>query len=88
MRSAREIGLRVPDDLSVVGFDNTPESALSDPPLTTVDQSIQTLGSEAVRLLISLIEHPEDHDPNAPAHITLPMSLVVRTSSGRPGGLA
>ena len=47
----RRARLRVPDDLSVVGFDNIPESALTDPPLTTVDQSIQALGDEAVRLL-------------------------------------
>ena len=40
---------RCPTDLSVVGFDNIPESALTDPPLTTVDQSIQALGHEAVR---------------------------------------
>ena len=36
----------MPEDLSVVGFDNIPESALTDPPLTTVDQSIQALGHE------------------------------------------
>ncbi len=49
----------MPDDLSIVGFDNIPESALTDPPLTTVDQSIQALGREAVRMLIELIEHPD-----------------------------
>ena len=59
----------MPDDLSVVGFDNIPESALADPPLTTVDQSIQALGQEAVRLLIDLIEHPERTGDGAdPAH--------------------
>ena len=43
MEVAAELGLSVPDDLSVIGFDNVPESALTDPPLTTVDQSIQSL---------------------------------------------
>ncbi len=49
MRPRPNSASRVPDDLSVVGFDNIPESALTDPPLTTVDQSIQALGHEAVR---------------------------------------
>lgn len=70
------LGLKVPDDLSVVGFDNVPESALNDPPLTTIDQSIQQMGFEAVRLLIAAID-----DPGLPAvHITLPTQLVVRQS--------
>src|SRR4029079_16796097 len=47
LRSAAAAGLRVPDALSGVGFDTIPESALTDPPLTTVDQSIQALGEEA-----------------------------------------
>jgi LacI family transcriptional regulator, galactose operon repressor len=73
---ARSLGLRVPDDLSVVGFDNVPESALGDPPLTTVEQPIQELGREAVRLLVELIE-----DPTRPAaRVILPTRLVVRQS--------
>jgi LacI family transcriptional regulator len=78
---AQSRGLRVPDDLSVVGFDNVPESALVDPPLTTIDQAIQQMGFESVRLLISLIEEPEQ-----PAvHVSLPTELVVRQSSRRLG---
>jgi LacI family transcriptional regulator len=60
----------------VIGFDNVPESALVDPPLTTIDQSIQLMGYEATKLLIGLIEHP-DQDP---IHLTLPTKLVVRHS--------
>jgi LacI family transcriptional regulator len=59
MHVARTLDLRVPEDLSVVGFDNIPESALCDPPLTTVDQSIQAMGHAAVRMLIQLIENPD-----------------------------
>ena len=85
IRVADELGLNVPEDLSVVGFDNIPESALVDPPLTTVDQSIQELGREAVRLLLGLVR---DGDAPEPAHLTLPIQLVVRKSSGprRAGG--
>jgi LacI family transcriptional regulator len=88
MRTAAELGLRVPDDLSVVGFDNIPESALTDPPLTTVDQSIQSLGQEAVRILVGLLEQRDaaPSRPPEPIHVTLPTELIVRqTCRRRPG---
>ena len=81
LRTATELGLDVPGELSVVGFDNIPESAMTDPPLTTVDQSIQALGHEAVRILVELIEHPDRHTENDPVHVTLPTELVVRRST-------
>ena len=74
---ARALGLAVPDDLSVVGFDNVPESALSEPPLTTVDQSIQRMGFEAVRLLLDLIEDPaREPEHGRPAHAARRARLV------------
>jgi len=84
LRTAQELGLAVPDDLSVVGFDNIPESALTDPPLTTIDQSIQAMGHAAIEILISLIEQPQRHGER-PAHRTLPTRLVVRRSTAAPG---
>jgi LacI family transcriptional regulator len=73
---ARSLGLHVPGDLSVVGFDNVPESALCEPPLTTVDQAIQQMGYEAVQLLLGLVE-----DPSAePSQVVLPTRLVERSS--------
>ena len=81
LRTADDLGLSVPDDLSVVGFDNIPESALVDPPLTTVDQSIQDLGQEAVRMLLDLIDHPERRVDESTRHITLPTKLVIRRST-------
>jgi LacI family transcriptional regulator len=83
MRTAVELGFNVPDDLSVIGFDNVPESALTHPPLTTVAQPIQTLGFEAVRLLINLIEHP-DQRLAVPSRVALPTELVVRSSTAAP----
>jgi LacI family transcriptional regulator len=71
---ARELGLSVPDDLSVVGFDNVPESALTEPPLTTVSQPMQEMGSQAVDLLIRLMSHTEVGS----THVRLPTGLVVR----------
>jgi LacI family transcriptional regulator len=78
----RSLGLRVPDDLSVIGFDNVPESALTDPPLTTIDQSIQEMGFRAVKLLIDLINGKGD----VATHIMLPTRLVVRGSCAPPVG--
>lgn len=75
MEVARSLGLTVPDDLSVIGFDNVPESALADPPLTTIKQPLQQMGAEALRLLVDLIDGVERE-----THIRLPTELVERSS--------
>jgi LacI family transcriptional regulator len=80
MHVARTLGLRVPGDVSVVGFDNIPESALIEPPLTTIDQSIQEMGRRAVELLIDVI----DGATGRVRQVTLPTRLVVRQSTGVP----
>jgi LacI family transcriptional regulator len=74
---AAELGLAVPGDLSVVGFDNIPESALSTPPLTTVSQPVRQMGQRSIELLLQLIRG----DPVADPHITLATELVVRRST-------
>ncbi|WP_244460419.1 LacI family DNA-binding transcriptional regulator [Microbispora triticiradicis] len=77
---ARELGLSVPGDLSVVGFDNIPESALAEPGLTTVDQSMYRLGYEAARMLRSLVTDEWE----GPRQIRLPTRLMVRGSTAPP----
>ncbi|MEZ0110570.1 LacI family transcriptional regulator [Catenulispora sp. EB89] len=74
---ARDLGLRVPEDVSVVGFDNIPESALCVPQLTTVNQPIRTMGERAVEMLIRLIRG----EPVERTHLTLATELVVRGST-------
>jgi LacI family transcriptional regulator len=74
---ARELGLRVPEDLSIVGFDNIPESVLCAPPLTTVDQPIRTMGQRAIEMLVRLIRG-ESLDET---HLTLATKLIVRQST-------
>ncbi len=76
---AAEFGLRVPQDLSVVGFDNVPESANAEPPLTTVAQPLHQMGAEAVRLLLGLLSGVDSEE-----HLLLPATLVVRASSAPP----
>lgn len=83
--AAARLGVRVPDALSVVGFDDIPESASTTPPLTTVRQEIQQLGAVAVRLLLGLLDGPADaRGVGAATHERLPTSLVVRGSTARP----
>ena len=75
--AAQATGFRVPDDLSVVGFDDLPASAWTNPPLTTVRQPIVEKGRLAARLLIQRMKGKPVESP-AP----LKTSLVVRGSTG------
>lgn len=75
---ARELGLRVPQDLSVVGFDNVPESVLCSPSLTTVSQPLHDMGATALRMLVELLAGREPAHPR----VRLPVRLVERDSSG------
>lgn len=54
-----KMGMRVPEDVGVVGFDDIPWSVLINPPLTTIRQPLKDIGAEAVGLLISRIERPD-----------------------------
>ncbi|HXI44720.1 MAG TPA: LacI family DNA-binding transcriptional regulator [Candidatus Acidoferrales bacterium] len=79
MRAARELGLRVPEDLSVVGFDDIDLAALVDPALTTVHQPIRQKGTDAVKLLLAEMEL---RTGSLPQHLRLETRLIVRGSSG------
>ena len=80
IEAARERGLRVPEDLSVVGFDDVPMAAQVQPALTTVHHPLHDLGQRAATLLLDLLAGA------APArHVELPSRLVVRHSTGPPG---
>lgn len=84
LQLAAERGLRVPQDLGVVGFDGIPESAYFWPPLTTVNQDQHLLGSNAVRVLIELIDAEASDGKSAEStRLLLQPSLIVRASSLR-----
>jgi LacI family transcriptional regulator len=78
LRALREANLRVPADVAVIGFDDNPAAARTDPPLSTMRQPIQRSGELATETLIDLIQHPH----SAPHRIILPTQLVVRVSCG------
>lgn len=76
LRALREAGRRVPEDVAVVGFDDSPLAAHSDPPLTTVRQPIEELGSTLVKLLDAQIQGEKVDFP-----VILPTQLVRRASA-------
>ena len=78
MRAIHEQGLRIPDDVALVGFDDLPLAAAVNPPLTTIRQPIQQLGSAATEALINLLEG----DLSTPYRAVLPTELIVRASCG------
>ncbi|HUH97215.1 MAG TPA: LacI family DNA-binding transcriptional regulator [Anaerolineales bacterium] len=84
MQSAHRKGLRIPQDVGVVGFDNMPESAFFWPSLTTVNHDQYNLGKMAVKETIKIIEAGWDGSASInPTAITLEPTLVVRDSSLR-----
>ena len=80
LNAARARGLRLPDELSVVGFDDTPEAEAAHPALTTVHQPLRELGRVAVSQLVRLL----DGHQFEPLHVALATRLVVRSSTARP----
>lgn len=79
MRVARSKGLRIPQDLSVVGFDDTYGAKWTDPPLTTVRQPLRQMGRVAARTLFEIADGrgPDSH------HVQLATSLVIRESTAK-----
>jgi LacI family transcriptional regulator len=80
LRAAADAGLRVPEDLSVIGFDDMQLVELVQPPLTTVRQDKGGLGAAAAAALIGLV----DENRYQERLITLPVELVVRASTAPP----
>lgn len=76
INAAHESGLRVPEDISIVGFDDIPFSNYTNPPLTTVHQPAFEKGVRAARLLINLLETQEPQES-----VILPMQIAVRKST-------
>jgi DNA-binding LacI/PurR family transcriptional regulator len=78
MRALRESGRRIPEDISVVGYDDIPAAEFSDPPLSTIRQPMRQVGATATRLLIEAIENP---DGKRGEQVLLKTELVRRGST-------
>ncbi|WP_344500751.1 LacI family DNA-binding transcriptional regulator [Streptomyces enissocaesilis] len=75
LRTLRERGLRVPEDVAVIGFNDLASARHTSPPLTTVHQPVRALGQEMARMLVSAIEG------HRPSPLILPTRLTVRESA-------
>jgi DNA-binding LacI/PurR family transcriptional regulator len=82
IRTVQDHGLRVPDDVSVIGFDNTVYAQLFSPNLTTINQNIFTMGTSAAEHLIAMIENPD----YSPPVVIDPVELITRESTAPPRG--
>jgi DNA-binding LacI/PurR family transcriptional regulator len=80
IHALREQGLSVPQDISVVGFDDIPEAAFSGPPLTTIRQDFAKLGRQGVEHLIQRIANPAHQS----AQVVIEPELIIRQSTGTP----
>lgn len=80
MLVAKERGIKIPEELAVVGFSNEPTSALIEPGLTTLAQPMGDIGRTAIRMLFDQIES-EDHETIEPETRVLKTTLIVRGSS-------
>lgn len=80
IKAAREAGMEVPQDVSVVGFDDIPMAEMAHPPLTTVRQPAYEMGREAARLLVEFVRGTG----GSPRDVVLPAELVIRRSTAPP----
>ena len=78
LRLLKERAFRIPDDVAIVGFDDTPWSSLLWPPLTVVSENTYTMGEEATKILLDRIEKKER---STPKHIVLEDDLIIREST-------
>jgi DNA-binding LacI/PurR family transcriptional regulator len=82
LRAAIELGVSVPDDIAVVGFDDIEEGRYSNPTLTTISPDKGSIGSQAVACLIGRLDGSRDVEPE---EVQVPFTLVARESTlGRP----
>jgi hypothetical protein len=84
LKALARAGVRVPEDIAVVGFDDIFPGSLCDPPLTTIHQPMRLLGERACARLLDRIADPSLR----PATELLPTELVLRSSCGCPPGTA
>ncbi len=79
IRAIDDVGLRVPEDISIVGFDDISSAAYHQPSLTTVRQPLREMGTRGARILLERINHP---NKPYPTEVVMEPELIVRESTG------
>jgi chemotaxis protein histidine kinase CheA/DNA-binding LacI/PurR family transcriptional regulator len=86
MEALQKRGIRVPQQVAVIGFDDVDEARFTTPPLTTVRQPLYEQGRQALRLLYSRLEAPKGWGEPPPARVQMKTDLIVRESCGCSSG--
>ncbi len=80
MDAVREKGLRIPEDISIIGFDDIPQASHVRPALTTIRQPLEQMGRIATQMLLEILQKPEC----SPKRIELPTEIIIRDSTAKP----
>jgi len=80
IRALRETGLRIPQDISIIGYDDIPLASYFDPPLTTIQQPMDEFGRHGAQLLIEAVQNPK----YIPKQVRLNVQLIKRSSCAPP----
>jgi len=80
MDAARERGLRIPEEISILGFDDVPQASMVRPSLTSVRQPLEQMGRTAAQVLLDILRNPN----HSHKRIELPTELIIRDSTARP----
>jgi LacI family transcriptional regulator len=81
---AHGLGLSIPGDLSIAGFDDTPVATTVWPELTTIRQPIADMASAAVEIMMDAVRRVRVGEASKPQHRFMPLSLVKRASTAAP----
>lgn len=84
IRTIRRLGLRVPEDVSVMGYSDFSFATLMDPALTTISQPFEEMGAVATRILLKKLQNP-DREEEGSSRVLLPTKLIARESTAAPG---
>ena len=88
MAVAHGLGIRIPEDLSIAGFDDTPLASVLWPPLTTVHQPLAEMAAKAVEIMTDHIRQTRSGTEPEPVHYVAPFTIIERGSTAPPGKAA
>lgn len=89
LKAAHSLGIKIPDKMGIIGFDDTSESEFTIPSLSTIHQPLRELGAAAVQEVVQMVRaRRENTEKNEPKNITLQPALVIRESTKRSQSVA
>ncbi|MDZ7838099.1 MAG: substrate-binding domain-containing protein [Actinomycetota bacterium] len=77
----KQKGLKIPEDIGILGFDNPDWTQIADPPITTVNQPVYNMGNTAAELIIKKISQKSSGEDSLPLIVRLGTNLVIRNST-------